>query len=61
VCLIRRLVPLSGNRARGSRAMVSRPPATVTKGPPSSGAALVKATSGTLLGLPDSGKSFRNG
>ena len=43
-------------RTRGSRAMVSLPPAMVTNGPPSSGAGLVKATSGTSLGLPASGK-----
>ena len=38
---------VSGIRTRGSRAIVSLPPAMVTNGPPSSGAALVKATSGT--------------
>jgi len=42
-----------------ARAVLSRPPAMVTKGPPSSGAVLVKATSGISLGLPDSGKSLR--
>ena len=35
--------------------------ATVTNGPPSRGAGLVKATSGTSLDLPASGKSLRSG
>jgi len=51
----------SGVRTRGSRSMASLPPGTVTNGPPSSGAVLVKVTSGTTVGLPASGKSFRNG
>ena len=38
----------SGVRTRGSRSMASRPPATVTNGPPSRGAGLVKATSGSF-------------
>ena len=32
--------------------MASLPPGVVTNGPPSSGAVLVKATSGTTVGLP---------
>ena len=51
----------SGIRTRGSRAMASSPPATVTNGPPSSGAGLVNATPGKSVGLPASGKSLRNG
>ena len=52
---------VSGMRTRGSRAIASLPPATVTKGPPASGAGSVNATSGSSVGLPASGKSLRSG
>ena len=48
-------------RARGSRSLVVAVVPKVTKGPPSKGAASLKATSGMSLGLPPSGKSLRNG
>src|SRR5712664_1236019 len=43
---------VSGIRTRGSRAIASLPPETVTNGPPSKGAELLKATSGISLALP---------
>ena len=52
---------VSGIRTRGSRAIVSTPPATVTNGPPAIGEISVNATSGTSDDFPASGKSFRNG
>src|SRR5215475_6850540 len=51
----------SGGLARGSRSLVVAVLGRVTKGPPSSGADLVKATSGISLGRPSNGNSFRNG
>src|SRR5436309_1241824 len=51
----------SGGRARGSRSLEPAVLGTVTKGPPSRGVTLVKATSGISLGSPSSGKSFRSG
>src|SRR5256885_741672 len=47
----------SGVRTRGSRSIASLPPGAVTNGPPSTGAGLLNATSGSSLGLPASGKS----
>src|SRR5439155_7740464 len=52
---------VSGIRTRGSRAIVSLPPAMVTNGPPTIGVVSVNATSGNSLGRPASGKSLRNG
>src|SRR6266446_3842929 len=52
---------VSGIRIRGSRAIVSLPPAIVTKGPPAIGEGSVNATSGISEGRPARGKSFRNG
>ena len=51
----------SGGRARGSRSLVVAVDGRVTNGPPSSGADLVKATSGISLGRPSNGNSLRNG
>ena len=51
----------SGFLTRGSRLTASPLLGKVTNGPPSIGEISVKATSGTLVGLPASGKSFRNG
>lgn len=47
--------------ARGSRVTVSPAPGLVINGPPCSGAASVKATSGISLALPANGNSFRSG
>ena len=51
----------SGGLARGSRSLAVAVLGRVTKGPPSSDAAFVKATSGISLARPSSGNSFRNG
>ena len=51
----------SGGRARGSRSLAVAVLGRVTNGPPSSDAALVKATSGISLGRPSNGNSLRNG
>src|SRR5437868_2210205 len=51
----------SGGRARGSRSLAVAVLGRVTNGPPSSDAALLKATSGISLGSPSNGNSFRSG
>src|SRR4029434_3672723 len=51
----------SGGLARGSRSFVVAVLGCVTNGPPSSGADLVKATSGISLASPSNGNSLRNG